>query len=170
MRTRMLAGVAVLMAVTAAGAEAGDKQTRHTLDMTWTVDKVDAGYSSKFQLDRFNTTGKPFGKAEASTKTRANELQLDHKHPTFEIEKKTGPVSKRGWVSGSLILDREYLKTTKSLQKTQYDGEGAIQHGSSRSIYSGAVGRITDFHGVVTCYAKSKRCTGSIKVKGYVYY
>jgi hypothetical protein len=170
MRTWTLMGVAMLMALITAGAEAGKSgQTRHKLEMTWTVKKVDAGHSPRFQLDTFNTTGKPFGKSEASTMTKASEDDDDRKHPKFEIEKFT-PESRKGWVRGSLIVDRDYLKTRTGYQKIEYDGQGAIESGSSRSIYSGAVGRITDFYGIITCYVKSRRCTGSIKVTGYVYY
>lgn len=164
-RISVLAALAlsVMLAASVPTSVAQDPSVKkRTLRMTWSVTKAN-DRSTAGQLDRFAATGKPFGTSKASTVTKNAERGLDVVHPSFEIE------NKKGWVAGTLTIKKTYLKTTKTYQRTRYEGTGTIDRGSSSSPYALARGKITSFSGVITCRTSGK-CTGELEVTGSVSY
>ncbi len=154
------AGFAVL--APSVGTAQDDERPRLAVDMVLRVTDVDTRGSSKFQYDEFRADGSPFGASDVTTWTKRSERSSERQHPRFEIE------SEAGWVKGLLTVDKTYLKTTRTYQRIEYDGEGAIEDGGPASTrYGGAYGQIESFHGTLTCRA-SGRCTGTIRMRGYV--
>lgn len=155
-----LAGLAVVVPST--GMAQDDERPRFEVDMVLRVTDVDTRGSAKFQYDEFRADGSPFGASDVTTWTKRSERTSERQHPRFEIE------SDAGWVKGLLTVDKTYLKTTRTYQRIEYDGEGAIEDGGpARTRYGGAYGQIESFRGILTCRA-SGRCTGTIRMRGYV--
>lgn len=162
LRLALLALVALAAVATDAGVAQEEERERYEIDMVLRVKDVDTNAHPKYQFDEFRADGSPFGASDVTTRTKRSERGSDRQHPRFEIE------SEAGWVKGELIVDRRYLKTTRTYQRIAYDGEGAIADGGpARTRYGGAYGRIDSFRGTLTCRA-SGRCTGSIRMRGSV--
>lgn len=145
-----------------AGLAQDEERARYAVDMVLRVTDVDTRGSAKYQFDEFRADGSPFGASDVTTWTKRSERRSERQHPRFEIE------SEAGWVKGLLTVDKTYLKTTRTYQRIEYDGEGAIEDGGpARTRYGGAYGQIESFRGILTCRA-SGRCTGTIRMRGYV--
>ncbi|MFA9272593.1 MAG: hypothetical protein ACEQSX_17945 [Baekduiaceae bacterium] len=158
----LLVGLALL--APGAGNAQDEDTKRRDVDLVLRVKGMDTRGNAKYQFDEFRASGSPFGASDVTTWTKRSERDSDIKHPRFDLE------NDEGWIKGSLRVERRYLKTTKTSQKVEYDGEGAIEDGGpARSKYGGAKGVIESFTGVITCRS-SGRCTGTLRMRGWVRY
>lgn len=156
--------VSLAVLAPSAGRAQDDDSKRRDIDLVLRVKGMDTRGSTKYQFDEFRASGSPFGASDVTTWTKRSERDSDIKHPRFDLE------NDEGWVKGSLRVERRYLKTTRTSQKVEYDGEGAIEDGGpARSKYGGAKGVIESFEGVITCRS-SGRCTGTLRMRGWVRY
>ncbi|MBJ7522146.1 MAG: hypothetical protein JHC84_20765 [Solirubrobacteraceae bacterium] len=160
--------VAVLLSLAVCAPGAGNAQDdgtkRRDVDLVLRVTGMDTKGSAKHQFDEFRASGSPFGASTVTTWTKRSERDADTKHPRFDLE------NDEGWIKGSMTVKRRYIKTTRTSQKVEYDGEGAIEDGGpARGKYRGAKGVIESFEGVITCRT-SGRCSGTLRMRGWVRY